>query len=165
MSHQRNKYSFIFKTILLFSFHTFISNVEYVCCSNRTIWYHSYIILKWLLIINNILDRGCYKVQFACSDLSIINIHVFTIWNLTSYVNLKARPIKWIELFQYIKANMATISKSLPILCNRSLTLQSCKQIKCITFAHNFGSDAKDNYSQVISIIQFCKKYTNPLIA
>ena len=59
---------------------------------------------------------------------------------------------------------MATISKSLPLLCNRSLTLQSCKQIKCITFAHNFGSDAKDNYSQVISIIQFCKKYTNPLI-
>ena len=39
---------------------------------------------------------------------------------------------------------MATISKSLPILCNRSLTLQSCKQIKCITFAHNFGNDAKD---------------------
>ena len=52
---------------------------------------------------------------------------------------------------------MATISKSLPILCNRSLTLQSCKQIKCITHAHNFGSDAKDNYSQVISIIQFIK--------
>ena len=48
---------------------------------------------------------------------------------------------------------MASLSKSVPILCNRSFKLHSLKNIKYLTFVRQFESDGKDNYSQVSSII------------